>query len=449
MTQYHFVYSSTLPFSASQVIAWHKKTGALRRLLPPWRSCKILLCEGGPDHKGSHVALQLSFAGVKWKWVLEHRGFLNDQEFVDEQIKGPFSHYRHTHRFLPVTDQSCKIEDEVDYRLPLGIPVSFFHKEWAKLFRWRHRVIHDDLSLISRYPTPPLRILLSGASGLIGSSLCALLRTAGHQVIPLVRGQKEGSVGWDPVHENFRKEDFEGFDAVIHLAGENIAAGRWTPERKKRLFLSRCRDTWLLSQILARTNNPPKTVICASALGYYGNRPSEKLTEASHRGEGFLADLCFKWEEATRAMEQKGIRVLNPRFGIVLSGQGGMLQRLLLPYCLGLGGKLGSGQQAMSWIGIDDAIGALYHLLMTSSLRGAVNIVAPQAVRQEEFARELAKKLRRPSFFSLPKWLLRKVFGEMADELILSDVDALPKKLIETGYTFRYPILAEALDYVM
>lgn len=312
--------------------------------------------------------------------------------------------------------------------------------------------MQGDLELVSRYQTKPLRILLSGATGLIGRSLEALLGTAGHDVVRLVRNHEMASrhaIHWDPVHGNFCKEDFEGFDAVVHLAGENIASGRWTKKRKERLFLSRCRDSWLLSQILSRLHRPPKTVICASALGYYGNRGQEKLTEKSPKGEGFLADLCGKWEDATQAIESRGSRVVHTRFGIVLSAAGGMLQRTLLPFKMGLGGRLGSGSQVMSWIGIDDVVGALYHSLMTESLEGPVNITAPTPVSQAEFSQVLARKLGRPMFFSVPAWALRSLLGEMAEELLLSSASVAPKKLLETGYVFRYPDLSQALDYVM
>lgn len=299
-------------------------------------------------------------------------------------------------------------------------------------------------------PTEEKRILLSGASGFIGSQLKAFLQQAGHGVFRLVRRQEEAvgdAIFWDPTQGTVRKDDFEGFDAVIHLAGSGIADRRWTKKRKEQLFLSRCRDTWLLSQVLCRLYRPPKTMICASAVGFYGNRADEELTEESGPGKGFLADLCQKWEGATLAIDNRGTRVVHCRFGAVLGAKGGALKKLLTPYRLGLGGKLGSGEQFLSWIAIDDLLGAAYHCLMNENLSGPVNFVAPQAVRQKEFARLLAKKLGRPAFCHAPAWLLKLVLGEMAEEMLLSSQRAVPKKLLASGYRFRYPDLEAALDH--
>lgn len=452
MSDHYFSYQTTMGFPAQDVFSWYMRPGALFRLMPPWRKTKLLFHEGGPDEEGSRVGIQVQFGGVWWKWVLQHRGIVPGKEFSDCQVKGPFAHYCHQHRVDPVDNQSCCVMDKITYRPPLNLPMPGIEAEFGKLFRWRHQILQGDLELISRYQTKPMRILLSGATGLIGRSMEALLGTAGHDTVRLVRNHgmvSRHAIHWDPVRGNFSKEDFEGFDAVIHLAGENIAAGRWTKKRKNRLFLSRCRDTWLLSQILSRSERPPKIVICASALGFYGNRGNEEVTEMSPKGEGFLADLCGKWEDATQAIQSRGSRVIHARFGVVLSAAGGMLQKSLLPFKLGLGGKLGPGDQMMSWIGIDDVIGALYHVLMTESIQGPINVTAPKPVTQAEFSCMLARKLGRPMLLSLPAWVLRSLLGEMADELLLSSSRVIPKKLMETGYVFRYPDLAQALEYVM
>ena len=297
-----------------------------------------------------------------------------------------------------------------------------------------------------------MRILLSGSSGFIGSHLNPFLQGAGHEVIRLVRKREvlsKDAIYWDPLHGAIKKEDFEGFDAVIHLAGAGIAEGRWTQKTKDRLFLSRCRDTWLLSQILCRLYQPPKTLFCASAVGYYGDRGDEELTEESAQGKGFLADLCGKWEKATEAIENRGTRVIHARFGVVLGAKGGMLQKLLGPMRLGLGGRMGSGNQWMSWIALDDVLGACIHCLMGEEIAGAVNFTAPHLVTQAEFTRILANELGRPAFCHLPAWLLKAVFGEMAKETMLASQRALPEKLLGTGYVFRYPDLKTALESIL
>ncbi len=295
--------------------------------------------------------------------------------------------------------------------------------------------------------TTSLRILLSGSSGFIGRPLFSFLKSEGHSVVPLVRAkQLPGAISWDPATGTFDKEALEDFDAFIHLAGENIATGRWTKKKKEKLFQSRCRDTWLLSQALSRLKNPPKTLIAASAVGYYGDRGDELLTEDSPKGEGFLPDLCAKWEEATASLEAQGVRVVHARFGSVLSTQGGMLAKLLPLYKLGLGGKLGSGKQFISWIALDDLIGALYHALLSPQITGPLNVVSPHPVRQKEFAKQVAEKLHRPAFVHLPAFLLRLTLGEMADALLLASTNALPKRLIDSGYQFRYPHFDDFLE---
>lgn len=292
-----------------------------------------------------------------------------------------------------------------------------------------------------------MRILVSGASGLIGSRLTIFLCAAGHEVVHLVRKKEVASneIFWDPSTETASKEKFEGFDLVIHLAGKNIAERRWTDQIKKELFLSRCRDTWLLSHILTRLERPPKCLITASAIGIYGNRGEEILTEESPPGVGFLAELCEKWEEATQAIEQKGTRVVHTRFGIVLSKEGGVLAKLLPSFRLGLGAILGSGKQFLSWVTLDDLVYAIYHAAMHEELKGAINVVSPHPATQEEFSRALAKALHRPCFLRLPASLLRLLFGEMADEMLLSSTRAVPKKLLISNFRFTSPVLEEAL----
>jgi len=297
---------------------------------------------------------------------------------------------------------------------------------------------------------PSVKILLSGSSGFIGSLLKAFLSAAGHTVVRLVRSREqvvaEDAIYWDPVHGDLNKEDFEGFDAVIHLAGSSIARSRWTEKVKRRLFLSRCRDTWLLSQVLCRLCRPPKIFMSASAIGFYGDRGEEALTEGSSQGTGFLADLCGKWEKASEGIENRGARTLHLRFGMVLGAHGGALSKMLPLFRLGLGGRIGSGKQMVSWIAIDDLLGAIHHCLLHEEITGPVNCVSPQALPQAAFAHMLAKKLHRPAFCLIPAFLLKIGLGEMAQEVLLSSQNVKPEKLLQTGYVFRCPDLQTALD---
>jgi len=293
------------------------------------------------------------------------------------------------------------------------------------------------------------RILLSGASGFIGSQLRAFLQNHGHLVIRLVRHQEEAApdtIYWNPEEETFDSKDFEGFDTVIHLAGAPLAQKRWTRKRKKELFLSRTRDTRFLVEILVSLSKPPATFLSASAIGFYGNRGEEILTEESPPGLGFLASLCADWERAADPLKQKKIRIVHARFGIVLGREGGMVAKLVPLFRLGLGGKLGPGTQKISWIAVEDLIGGIGHILSHKELEGAVNLVAPYPVSQAEFAKALAEKLKRPALLSFPAWLLKLMLGEMADEMLLSSQNVRPEKLLQTGYVFQYPELSQALE---
>ncbi len=447
-----WIFQSELPVSVEEAFAWHLRKGALERLIPPWANVDLLFPPGSPDEKGSEIGLKLKSGPFGLKWILEHRNCIVDQEFSDVQIHGPFRFYVHRHQFLPVDPISCTLIDEITYTFSLPLLNKKIQKKFSRLFSWRHAILKEDLRVINSYPRNPLRILLSGSSGFIGNHLKLFLQLAGHEVVRLVRRQQdliEDSIFWDPVHGSAKKEDFEGFDAVIHLAGAGIAQGRWTKSKKNQLFLSRCRDTWLLSQILCRLYRPPKVLLCASAVGYFGDRGEEELTEESSQGGGFLADLCGKWEQATEAIENRGTRIVHARFGVVLGAKGGMLKKMLGSMRLGLGGRIGSGDQWMSWIGIDDLLGAVYHCLMGDAMSGPVNFVSPQPVTQVEFTRMLAKKMGRPAVCHLPSWLLKAAFGEMAKEMLLSSQKVKPNRLLKTGFVFRYPDLKTALDFVM
>ncbi len=253
------------------------------------------------------------------------------------------------------------------------------------------------------------------------------------------------AIYWDPKQRPFESKLFENFDTLIHLAGANIAEKRWTKERKQELFDSRCRDARLLSELLSKLSQPPKLILSASATGYYGNRGKEILTEDSPPGEGFLSELCVAWEHSWEAMRALGTRVVYTRFGIVLSPKGGFLKKMLPLFRWGIGGELGSGKQLMSWISLEDLLGAFAHILNTPSLEGPVNCTTAFPVSQAEFTKRLAKHLHRPAFFHLPRWLILFVWGEMGEEMLLSGSAVLPKRLLNSGFSFQTPHLEDAL----
>jgi len=294
-----------------------------------------------------------------------------------------------------------------------------------------------------------MKILVTGASGTVGSALVPFLTSNGHSATRLVRSEpKPGEVRWDPRAGQIDKASLEGHDAVVHLAGESIA-GRWTATKKKNIRHSRIQGTRLLSETLASLTQPPKVLVCASALGYYGDRGEEKLREDSGAGSGFLAQVCQEWEAAAEPARQKGIRVVHLRIGIVLSAGGGALTQMLLPFKLGVGGKIGSGKQYWSWIAVDDVAGAFHHALTTESLQDPVNTVAPHPVTNLEFTKTLGRVLGRLTIFPMPAFAARLALGEMADGLLLSSARLEPARLIASGYTFRYPQLEGALRHLL
>ncbi|MEW6719195.1 MAG: TIGR01777 family oxidoreductase [Thermodesulfobacteriota bacterium] len=297
-----------------------------------------------------------------------------------------------------------------------------------------------------------MRIAVTGAGGLVGSAVTRLLSGAGHEVVPLIRRHPrpgEKAVRWNPETGEIDAAGLEGFDAVIHLAGESIASGRWTAARKAAIRDSRVRGTALLCDALVSCARPPKTLIGASAVGYYGDGGDAPLTEESPRGNGFLADVCAAWEAAYAPAARKGIRVVTLRIGAVLSPDGGALAKMLPPFRLGLGGPLGSGKQYMSWIAIDDLAAVFLHALAREDLKGPVNAVAPRPVTNREMAEALGKALSRPAVLPVPAFALRLSMGEMADELLLSGCRVVCRRLEETGFRFRFPEIGAALRHLL
>jgi len=297
-----------------------------------------------------------------------------------------------------------------------------------------------------------VNILVTGSHGLVGAALIPFLTTQGHTVKRLVRSVNptahEG-ITWDPPRRGPDPGALIGIDAVVHLAGESIAGGRWNAAKKQRILDSRIKGTLLLSDALVKMSVPPKVFISASAIGFYGNRGAEVLREDSGAGQGFLPDVCRQWEAAAQAATQKGIRVVNLRTGMVLSPQGGALAKMLLPFKLGLGGKIGSGQQYMSWIALDDMLGAILFALQTDSLRGPVNAVTPRPVTNIVYTKTLGKVLSRPTLFPMPAFAARLVLGEMADALLLASARVEPTQLQNKGYRFRYSELEGALRHLL
>jgi uncharacterized protein (TIGR01777 family) len=296
------------------------------------------------------------------------------------------------------------------------------------------------------------RILVTGASGLVGRRLCAELEGAGAKALRAVRGAVQDpahEVAWDPQRQTIDAARLEGIDGVVHLAGENIAGGRWTESFKRKIRDSRVNGTRLISETIARLSTKPKALVCASAIGYYGDRGDETLSESATPGNDFLAGVCQEWEQASQPARDAGIRVVNVRIGVVLSRDGGALKKMLMPFKLGVGGRVGSGRQYMSWVAIDDVAGAIVFALANSHVEGSLNLAAPRPVTNYEFTKTLGRVLRRPTVAPMAAFGARLAFGEMADALLLSSTRVTPQRLQAAGYQFRHAELEGALRHLL
>jgi uncharacterized protein (TIGR01777 family) len=297
-----------------------------------------------------------------------------------------------------------------------------------------------------------MKILVTGSSGLVGSELVPFLTDRMHQVVRLVRVRRKNSetdtLWWNPDTGALDVAHLDGFDAVVHLAGESIAA-HWSAQKKQLILDSRIKSTRLLCESLAKLSQPPKVVVSASAIGYYGNRGDEPLPEQSMSGTGFLSEVCAKWELATDPATERGIRVVTLRFGMILSANGGALAKMLPAFRLGLGGVVGNGQQYWSWIAIDDAVRAIHHAILVPQLAGPTNAVSPNPVHNREFTKTLGKVLGRPTIFPLPAFAARVVLGQMGDELLLASARVEPAKLLATTFKFNFPDLEPALRHLL
>ena len=438
---------------ADEVWAWHTRPGALERLTPPWETVTVLE-PGRGIAEGSRVVLRMEIGPVPVRWVAVHRGVVEGREFRDEQESGPFESWTHLHRIEPAGAGRAELTERIEFRLPFGaagaLAAGTVRGRLESLLRYRSEVIRHDLAAHRRAALSPLRIAVTGSHGLIGSALVPFLSTGGHEVIRVVRSApRVGEIGWDPADERIDAERFGGVDAIVHLAGENLAGGRWTPDRKARLVASRVAPTQLLSRALAAARPMPRVLVSASAIGVYGNRSDQPLSESSGPGHGFLAGLARAWEESTAPAAEAGIRVIHSRFGVALSPSGGALAAMLPVFRLGLGGRLGNGWQWMSMQSVDDTLGALLHCIASDGLSGPVNVVSPTPLRNREFTIALARALHRPAPFAVPAQVLRLALGELAEETLLTSQRVFPDALQSSGYQFRYADVPAALGHVL
>jgi uncharacterized protein len=444
------VYSSVVDAPRDEVFAWHTRPGAFNRLSPPWQPIRVIT--EAASLKDGRATLALP-GGLRW--VAEHQADSYDppRRFVDTIGSDGLAslpariavRWRHTHEFEDAGDNRTRVTDRVDTPVP--------GPALRPMFVYRHRQLADDLAAhreAAEHGLAPTTVAVTGSSGLVGSALTAFLSTGGHRVIRLVRGAAKGSDErqWNP--DDPDPELFAGVDAVVHLAGSSIA-GRFTENHRNAVRNSRIRPTRRLAELLVRTVARPAVLISASAIGYYGyDRGDETLTEDSDRGDGFLADVVADWEDASAPAEQAGVRVVRVRTGIVQSPRGGTLRLMRPLFSAGLGGRLGSGQQWLSWIGIDDLVDVYHRALWDAALSGAVNAVAPQPVRNTEYTRTLAHVLHRPAVLPVPPLGPRLLLGgQGARELACASQRVIPGRLSQSGHRFRQPDLDSALRHLL
>jgi len=451
-----FTYSSVVDAGLDEVFAWHTRPGALTRLTPPWQPVRVLREATGPGSLRDGQAVLGLPAGLRWVAAHQPDSYDPPNVFADSLESLPLSAvlpWRHTHQFTPAGEQATLVTDVVDTPLPARVLRS--------MFVYRHRQLADDLGVQARARVlcpDTLTIAVTGSGGLIGTALTALLTTSGHRVIRLVRRlpRHAGERHWRPEDPN--PELLDGVDAVIHLAGVSIG-GRFTPDRKREIRDSRILPTRRLAELAAAATTTGATAtgapaarafITASAVGIYGpDRGDEILTEASPRGEGFLAGVVADWEDATTPAAAAGIRTVQVRTGIVQTPRGGMLRLLSPLFAAGLGGRLGSGKQWLAWIGLDDLLDIYLRAVTDAALAGPVNAVAPEPVRNLDYTRTLASVLRRPAVLPVPGFGPRLLLGgEGARELAQASQHVQPERLIEAGHQFRQPHLEGALRHL-
>jgi uncharacterized protein len=444
------VYSSVVDAPIYEVFDWHTRPGAFTRLSPPWQPVRVI-AEADSLENGR---AELGFPGGL-RWVADHQPDFYDppRRFVDSiGTDGPASlpvrlavRWRHTHEFEDLDGERTRVTDRVATPVPA--------RALRAMFAYRHRQLADDISahrLAAAHGLTPITVAITGSSGLVGSALAAFLSTGGHRVIHLVRraAAKPDERQWNPADPD--PDLLNGVDAVIHLAGASIA-GRFTESHRAAIRDSRIGPTRRLAELIAKSADGPKVLVCASAIGYYGyDRGDQTLTEDSERGDGFLADVVDEWELAATAAEDGGVRVVRVRTGIVQSPSGGTLRLLLPLFRAGLGGRVGDGQQWFSYIGIDDLVDIYHRGLWDAELSGPVNAVAVDPVRNIDYTRALAKVLRRPAVLPVPRLGPRLLLGEQgARELALANQRVLPARLQEAGHRFRHPGLEQTLRHLL
>ena len=452
-----------VPVPVDQLFSWHENPGAFERLTPPFEPVKVKKRKGGID--GGEVHLQMNLGPIPLPWVARHHNYIKNKQFLDEQVSGPFASWNHAHLFEKIDAKSSKLIDKIDYKLPFGTVGKTFGGAFAEqkikqMFAYRRNITKNDLVSQSKYSGLPLNIAVTGGSGLIGSQLKPYLTTAGHSVENIVRGRpQKGELSWNL--ENKTMSNLSGKDVVVHLAGEPISKPLggmiplpWTKWKRNEILKSRVEGTKLISEHIASLNNPPKVMICASAVGYYGDRGEDLLSESEESGDDYFSHVVSEWEKAAQPAVDAGIRVVFLRIAPVMSPLGGALQVLGNAARLGSSPPVAGGKQWWSWISLDDVVDVIYHSIINEKLSGPVNVASPNPVRQKEWASTLAKVIwgrfgPLTGLIPVPGFALKTVLGEFGDVLALSSIKIDSSKLLDSGYKFRFENLEDCFRHLL
>jgi len=452
-----------VPVPVDQLFSWHENPGAFERLTPPFEPVKVKKRKGGID--GGEVHLQMNLGPIPLPWVARHHNYIKNEQFLDEQVSGPFASWNHAHLFEKIDAKSSKLIDKIDYKLPFGTVGKTFGGAFAEqkikqMFAYRRNITKNDLVSQSKYSGSPLNIAVTGGSGLIGSQLKPYLTTAGHSVENIVRGRpQKGELSWNL--ENKTMSNLSGKDVVVHLAGEPISKPLggmiplpWTKWKRNEILKSRVEGTKLISEHIASLNNPPKVMICASAVGYYGDRGEDLLSESEESGDDYFSHVVSEWEKAAQPAIDAGIRVVFLRIAPVMSPLGGALQVLGNAARLGSSPPVAGGKQWWSWISLDDVVDVIYHSIINEKLSGPVNVASPNPVRQKEWASTLAKVIwgrfgPLTGLIPVPGFVLKTVLGEFGDVLALSSIKIDSSKLLDSGYEFRFENLEDCFRHLL
>ena len=458
MGQTLYSYESKINAPAADVFRYHQRAAVFQRLLPPWESVKIVDRKGSIEN-GDTVTIKVPLGPFSTTWIARHEEFLQDSQFADVQVKGLFKSWKHVHSVRKLSPDETSLIETIEFELPFGqighqLSYGKIREKLNRLFTYRHAITENDLQHWLQFkPSPKYRVAITGGNGLIGSELAVFLASQGHEVKILSRSGHSkiygiAGVRWDPANGFIDSTSLGEVDCFIHLAGENIAAGRWTENRMKKLRESRVQVTRFLTNYILNMENPPEVFISASGTGFYGSHLGN-ASELTPKGSGFLADLCSEWEYASMALENSGIRRVIVRTGLVLSSKGGALRKMLPVFRMGLGGPVGKGTHYWSWIAMDDLLRIYDTLVQNPDMHGIYNAVSAEPVLNRDFSRILGATLGRPAIIPAPEFALKAALGDMAEDALLANQCVLPSRLIDSGFRFDFPDLDLALTHCL